>query len=113
MYALFHPEFVPAQWHVFVSYLVVTWLCSMVVLIGNRFLPSINSIGLFFILAGVLITIVVCAILPSKRGGYASSKFVWKDWTNATGYTSNGLVFCMGMLNGAFAVGTPGKFSSS
>lgn len=68
----------------------------------------INNIGLFFILAGVFITIVVCATLPHTSGsGYASSSFVWADWSNQTGYTSNGFVFLAGMLNGAYAVGTP------
>ncbi|KAL8965189.1 MAG: hypothetical protein Q9183_003982 [Haloplaca sp. 2 TL-2023] len=46
--------------------------------------------------------------MPSvSGGGHASNNFVWKDWVNSTGYTSNGFVFLLGMLNGAFAVGTP------
>lgn len=51
---------------------------------------------------------MVCAIMPSTTGeGHASSSNVWSDWDNETGYTSNGFVFLAGMLNGAFAVGTP------
>lgn len=38
---------------------------------------------------------------------HATSSFVWADWANQTGYSSNGFVFCAGMLNGAYAVGTP------
>ncbi|CAL3967810.1 unnamed protein product, partial [Diplocarpon coronariae] len=38
---------------------------------------------------------------------YARSAFVWADWSNQTGYSSDGFVFCAGMLNGAYAVGTP------
>jgi choline transport protein len=46
--------------------------------------------------------------MPHQTGsGYASSSFVWADWSNQTGYTSNGFVFLAGMLNGAYAVGTP------
>ena len=68
----------------------------------------INRLGSFLILGGLFVTIVVCAVMPSKTGkGYASNAFVWKDWNNDTGYTSNGFVFLAGMLNGAFAVGTP------
>lgn len=66
----------------------------------------VNNLGLFFILAGVLITIVVCATMPSTAGsGHATSAFVWTEWSNSTGWTSDGLVFLLGMLNGAFAVG--------
>lgn len=43
------------------------------------------------------------------RGGrpdHATSAFVWKDWTADIGYP-DGFVFVAGMLNGAYAVGTP------
>jgi choline transport protein len=60
------------------------------------------------VIVGVIITILVCAIMPHTKGtAYASTAFVWREWENETGYTSNGFVFCLGMLNGAFAVGTP------
>ncbi|THC89127.1 hypothetical protein EYZ11_011421 [Aspergillus tanneri] len=64
--------------------------------------------GMFFILAGVLITIIVCAVMPHVNGtGYASGADVWGTWKNQTGYSSNGFVFAAGMLNGAYSVGTP------
>ena len=108
MYAAFHPEFVAEQWHVFVSFLVITWVSCATVLLANRLLPMCESLGGFFTITGVFITIIVCAAMPSVTGGgHASNSFVWKDWVNSTGYTSDGFVFLLGMLNGAFAVGTP------
>lgn len=80
---------------------------------GNRFLAKVNDLGLLFIVAGVVITIVVCTVLPGTSGsGYASNRFVWADWQNRTGYSSDGFVFVMGMLNGAFALGVPGQYPS-
>lgn len=112
MYALFHPDFVIQRWHVFIAYLICTWACCIVVLYANRALPTVESIGGFLVVAGVLITIIVCAIMPHAKGKpYASSDFVWREWQNETGYSSNGFVFCLGMLNGAFAVGTPDVIS--
>ncbi|KAF8856355.1 putative choline transport protein [Acephala macrosclerotiorum] len=108
MYGTYHPDYVPERWHVFIGYVIVTWLCCSIVLFANKALPILNNIGLFFILAGVFITIIVCASMPHVTGSaYASSSFVWADWSNQTGYTSNGFVFLAGMLNGAYAVGTP------
>jgi choline transport protein len=53
-------------------------------------------------------TVIICAVMPFATGkGYASNKFVWHEWDNQTGWSSNGFVFCAGMLNGAFAIGTP------
>lgn len=107
MYSIFHPEFAVQPWHVFVSYLICTWICCCTVLFANRALPVVGDLGGFFILAGVLVTIIVCAVMPYVNNvPYASNDFVWKDWVNATGYTSNGFVFVAGMLNGAYAVGS-------
>lgn len=108
MYGLFHPEYVYQRWQVFVAYLLITWFACLIVMFMNRALPLITNIGLFLILAGCFISIMVCAIMPSRTGkGYASSEFVWKEWQNGTGWNSDGFVFCAGMLNGAYAVGTP------
>lgn len=112
MYALFHPAFETQRWHVFIAYLICIWGCCLVVLFANRALPRIEAVGGFLVLAGLFVTIIVCAVLPHTKGtGHASSKFVWRDWQNETGYSSNGFVFCLGMLNGAFAVGTPDLIS--
>jgi choline transport protein len=108
MYGIYRPDYVPERWHIFIAYLITTWICCSTVLFANRALPMVNNIGLFFIIAGVFITIVVCAIMPHQTGsGYASSSFVWADWSNQTGYNSDGFVFLTGMLNGAYSVGTP------
>ncbi|KAJ9653970.1 hypothetical protein H2201_009067 [Coniosporium apollinis] len=108
MYSAFHPNFVTQRWHVFVSYIICTWITCSIVLLANRALPTLEAIGGSLILAGVLITIIVCAVMPHARGTpYATTAFVWKDWVNSTGYSSNGFVFLLGMLNGAYSVGTP------
>ncbi|KAK9241361.1 amino acid/polyamine transporter I [Lipomyces kononenkoae] len=107
-YALFHPGFEPQRWQVFIAYLIICWGCCFTVMFANRALPHINRVGSFLILGGLFVTIVVCAVMPNRNGsGYASNDFVWKEWENGTGYSSNGFVFLAGMLNGAFAVGTP------
>ncbi len=107
MYKAFHPEFTTQRWHVFMAYLVFTWVCCIVVLYMNRALPMFAAIDGVLVIAGVLVTIIVCAVMPHSHGGYATNAFVWREWQNTTGYESNGFVFLLGMLNGAFAVGTP------
>ncbi|KZF20527.1 amino acid transporter [Xylona heveae TC161] len=108
MYGLFHPGYTAKAWHVFVTYIIITWICCLTVLFGNRGLPAIGNVGGFLILGGVFVTILVCAIMPHVNGtGYGTNSFVWSEWQNMTGYSSNGFVFVAGMLNGAYSVGTP------
>lgn len=105
MYSLFHPDFQAQPWHVFVSYLACTWVSCFIVLFANKALPFVGNLGLFLIIAGVFITIVVCAVMPYINSvPHASNSSVWIDWKNQTGYTSDGFVFVAGMLNGAYAV---------
>jgi choline transport protein len=108
MYGVIHDGYAFQGWQVFIVYLIMTWLSAFIVMFGNRALPTVTKLGLFLILAGVSVTILVCAIMPSKTGkGHASSSFVWKEWRNQSGWASDGFVFCAGMLSGAYAVGTP------
>jgi amino acid transporter len=105
-YALYHPEYQPQRWHIFVCYLIISWVCCFTVMFMQRGLPLISRLGSFFIVAGLLVNIIVCAIMPGKKEpGYASNDFVWKEWQNMTGYSSDGFTFLAGMLNGAFAIG--------
>ncbi|KAH8897155.1 amino acid transporter [Thozetella sp. PMI_491] len=105
-YSIYHPDYEPERWHVFLCYLAMSWLCCFTVMFAQRLLPLISRIGSFLIVADFFVTIVVCAIMPSQTGiGYAANEVVWRNWDNLTGYSSDGFVFLAGMLNGAYAVG--------
>ncbi|KAJ7305609.1 choline transport protein [Mycena albidolilacea] len=102
MYVVFHPDFLVQPWHIFVAFFVINWICCLTVIFFNRFMPALQRFGLFMIIVGGLVTIIVLASAKSR----ASASFVFTDWENATGW-SGGVAFLTGMLNGAFAIGTP------
>jgi choline transport protein len=108
MYSLTHPDFESQAWHVFVTYIIVTWISCLLVCFFNQAMPYLNNVGIFFVVAGFFITIIVLAVMPGRGGRppHATSSFVWTEWSADIGY-SNGLVFVTGMLNGAFSVGVP------
>jgi choline transport protein len=107
MYSLYHPDYVPERWHIFLAFLGICWFDNLLVMFGQRFLARVaNASGTLTIAFG-FITIMVCAIMPSQTGaGYATSSSVWAEFTNLTGYSSSGFVFLAGMLNGAYSIGT-------
>lgn len=108
MYALYHPDYTPQRWQIFIAFIGITWLDCAIVLFGQRVLPKFATAGGCICMAAVFIIVMVCAIMPSQTGyGYATNAFVWTEWQNGTGWSSNGYVFVAGMLNGAFAIGTP------
>jgi choline transport protein len=103
MYSLYHPSYVAQPWQLFVTLLLITWLCIACTIFFNKFLPYLQQFGLFVVLAGGLITLIVLVAMPKQ---HASNSFVWGDWQNNTGYVG-GFAFLAGVLNGSFAIGTP------
>ena len=103
MYAVYRPSLVIQAWHIFVAFVCIVWLSISVATFGNKFIPILQDFGLFIVVVGCLITIIVVAAMPAQ---HASTSFVWTDWTNVTGW-SGGVAFLTGVLNGAFTIGTP------
>lgn len=58
-YVLNHPGFQVQPWQVFVTYVIATWSACAIVCTCNRAMPYLNQVGIFFILAGFLITVIV------------------------------------------------------
>lgn len=79
------------------AFQLLNWVGCAVVVFGNKWLPLLNYVGSFMVAGGVFVTIVVVAVMPKK---HADSHFVWATFFNGTGWSNNGLVFIMGMLNG-------------
>jgi choline transport protein len=103
MYSLYHPSYVIQEWHIFVVLVLITWICIAATIFFNKYLPFLQQFGLFVVLVGGLATIIVIAAMPKT---HASNAFVWSEWENNTGWPS-GVAFLTGVLNGAFAIGTP------
>jgi amino acid transporter len=103
LYSVYHPDLIIQPWHVYIAYLLILWTCVGVVIFLNRLIPYLQDLGLFLVLVGGLVTIIVVAAMPPQ---HASNSFVWTDWVNGTGFP-DGVAFLTGVLNGAFAIGTP------
>jgi len=102
-YANFNPDFTPEAWHTYVAFVLITWIGAFTCIFCNRRIPYLQQAGLFLIVVGGLVTIIVVAAMPAQ---HASTDFVWRAWDNQTGW-NGGVAFLTGVLNGAFAIGTP------
>lgn len=89
----------------YVAYMLVLWISTLIVIFANHLVPYTQKIGLFLVIVGGLVTIIVVAAIPAR---HASSRFVWSSFhqNNLTGW-DDGIAFIIGVLNGAFTIGTP------
>ncbi|KAJ2991212.1 hypothetical protein NUW58_g2597 [Xylaria curta] len=106
MYATYHQEtYISEPWHVYVTYVALLWLTTFFIIFANRLVPYTQTLGMFFVIVGGIVTIIVIAAIPKT---HASNHFVWNsfDENNLTGW-QGGVAFLLGVLNGAFTIGTP------
>ncbi|KAF9067726.1 choline transport protein [Rhodocollybia butyracea] len=108
MYALFHQDtYIPQRWHVYTAFVLIHMASVVVVIFRNSWLPVIQRLGSVAVVGGGIVTIVMLAVIPRQ---HASAAFVFTEWDNQTGWPS-GVAFLAGMLNGAYAIGTPDAIS--
>ncbi|EFX00904.1 choline transporter [Grosmannia clavigera kw1407] len=106
MYAVYHEDsFTSQPWQIYVAYLLILLLAAALVILANRLVPYTQHLGMFFVIVGGLVTIIVVAAMPHQRPTNAA---VWKHFheNNLTGW-QDGVAFLLGVLNGAFTIGTP------
>ncbi|KAI0446439.1 amino acid transporter [Xylaria telfairii] len=106
LYAVNRQEtYTSEAWHVYLAYVGVLWLSTLFIIFANRLVPYTQTLGMFFVMFGGVITIIVIAAMPKT---HASNHFVWAsfDENNLTGW-QGGVAFLLGVLNGAFTIGTP------
>jgi choline transport protein len=91
-----HPDHVPQKWQLFVIYELV----NLFIIIFNcygKVLPIIGKTVLYvslFSYVTISITVLVCS-----RGNYQSASFVFKEFSNGTGWKSAGIAFIVGLVN--------------
>lgn len=92
---MYHPEFVAEKWHFYLIYMAVYLLGHLINAYGVRCLTwltnglvGVINIGTLFILIALLV----------KAHPKRSATYVFKELSNETGWSSNGLVFFLGLL---------------
>ncbi|OIW24075.1 amino acid transporter [Coniochaeta ligniaria NRRL 30616] len=106
MYIVYHQDnYVFEQWHVYIAYILITLFSTAFVIFANRAVPWTQNVGMFFVIVGGIVTIIVISAMSKV---HASNHFVWGSFNenNLTGYPG-GLAFLLGVLNGSFTIGTP------
>ncbi|KAI5788309.1 amino acid/polyamine transporter I [Geopyxis carbonaria] len=94
MIILGNPNIVYERWMGFVAYQI----CNVLIFFLNcydRWLPGLSKASLYIsLLSMVIITISVLAVSPTKQ----PAEWVWKGYTNNSGWKSEGINFITGLL---------------
>ncbi|MCJ1250382.1 hypothetical protein MMC30_007609 [Trapelia coarctata] len=82
-------------WHVFLGY-QATNAFAFVFNCYGRILPSVSTVALYTSLISFFIALVV---VPARAPTHQDAKFVFANFVNNTGWSSNGIAFIVGLIN--------------
>ena len=97
---LHHESYVPKGWHTFLLMTLFSLIGFFMLTFGKKILPTLQTVsGVLHIVFFVILMVVLLAM--SEK---ASSSFVWTEFVNNSGWSNNGISFCIGLLLPAFSI---------
>ncbi|PYH97065.1 GABA permease [Aspergillus ellipticus CBS 707.79] len=91
----------PERWHVSMIYWALVGLATALNLWGSRLFSLVETASLVIHVVGfIVILIVMWVCAPSKH----NASFVFATFLNSTGWSSNGLSWCLGMLSSCYVL---------
>ncbi|KAF6070373.1 Amino acid permease family protein [Candida albicans] len=91
---IYHQDYIPKSFHYYLVYLAVFLSGYLVNVFLVKLLPLITNISVAVINFGTFFIIITLLVKSPKQ----SAEFVFKNIINETGWSSNGVVFFLGML---------------
>ena len=93
--------YVYKRWHGMLLYWAFLLLASVTTIHGSRMLPGIeNASMVLHICLFVVLIVVLCAVSPTKQ----PASYVFTHFENNTGWESNGLAWCIGLLSSCYVM---------
>jgi choline transport protein len=103
--ALYHENYVSAQWQIYLIYVAIIILCTAIVALLPRAIPALEK-GLFFGSLAAFTVFFITVLATSKNKSSASRVFA--DWNNQTGWNDGfGFILACGTAMYVF-IGTDG-----
>ncbi|KAK6812577.1 hypothetical protein RU639_011669 [Aspergillus parasiticus] len=96
---LAHPNLEIQSWMVFVSYQVINVSCA-VFNMYSRTLPHVTQGTLWISIISFAIILIT---VPAKSPSHQPSTFVFTEFINETGWSSDGIAFLVGLINSNWA----------
>ncbi|RMZ86593.1 hypothetical protein DV736_g6183, partial [Chaetothyriales sp. CBS 134916] len=97
------------NYHYYLVFFAITLLCNLISSLGNKWLPLLDTITIFWTFTGV-IAIVVCCLAIAREGRHNAS-YVFGHFENSSGWP-DGWAFFIGLLHGAYATSATGMILS-
>lgn len=92
---IYNPDYSPQTWHYYVIYLTIIVSCYLYNVFCFSTYSYVNYFLVFVINAGTLFIVVALLVRADHK---RSAHYVFADFVNETGWSSNGVTFFLGLL---------------
>ncbi|KEF54111.1 uncharacterized protein A1O9_09906 [Exophiala aquamarina CBS 119918] len=99
MISLCTSDFVIERWMTFLVYTAFLLAGLTMATVGDRLMPKVVQLGLLFTALGCFVSATVVLATSSHK---ASAKDVFQTFINQSGWSSNGIAACIGLINPSF-----------
>ncbi|KAK5057877.1 hypothetical protein LTR84_011878 [Exophiala bonariae] len=95
------PTYVPQRWHGTLLYWAVLTIALLINIFGIRILPQLQNASMtLHVVLFIILFVVILAVSPTKN----SASFVFTQFENESGWSNNGVAWCVGMLSSAYVM---------
>ncbi|RGP78836.1 hypothetical protein FLONG3_3035 [Fusarium longipes] len=94
------PKWDQKRWHQYLIYVALIWIATSANIFMSRWIPPFNKI--VFVLSVLTLGATSITLFVVTKN-HASSKFVFTDTTNRTGWSSDGFAFILAVGNSVYA----------
>lgn len=99
--ALYDATYEPERWHQFLIYIGYNLIAFIANAFGNSIIPLINKAAITWSIAGFVI--ISITVLACASPNYNSADFVFRNFTNETGWP-DGIAWLLGLLQGGLGL---------
>ncbi|GKU04897.1 amino acid transporter [Fusarium langsethiae] len=95
-----HPDWDQKRWHQYLIYVALIWIATSANIFMSRWIPLFNK--MVFVLSVLTLSATTITLFVVTKN-HASSKFIFTDTTNRTGWSSDGFAFMLAVGNAVYA----------
>lgn len=98
--SIWHPNFEPHQWQIYLIYVALIWLAASLNIFGSRLLPLYNQF--VCVLSIVTFGSTMLTLFIVARNNHAPASFIFSDTTSQSGWSKDGFAFMLAVSNAVF-----------
>lgn len=97
MVVLHNETYTPTAWQVWLIYVAIIVVCTVVVIGGNSIMALLTSASLYWSLASFLICLITTVVMHRAKP-YEPASFVFGNFSNSSGWSNSGTAFVIGWM---------------